>query len=109
MAGDAEINALRFRIEEDCLALIATQQPAAGDLRIVMAAFSIVSDLERMADHAAGIARIVLRMGDEPLLKPLIDMPRMAESLPPDAASSRCRPSSTATRRRPGASPARTT
>jgi len=79
VAGDAEVNALRFRIEEDCLTLIATQQPAAGDLRIVMATFSIVSDLERMADHAAGIARTVLRMGDEPLLKPLIDMPRMAE------------------------------
>jgi phosphate transport system protein len=79
VAGDAEVNSLRFRIEEDCLTLIATQQPAAGDLRIVMATFSIVSDLERMADHAAGIARTVLRMGDEPLLKPLIDMPRMAE------------------------------
>ncbi len=79
VAGDAEVNALRFRIEEDCLTLIATQQPAAGDLRIVMATFSIVSDLERMADHAAGIARTVLRMGDEPLLKPLIDMPRMAD------------------------------
>ena len=79
VTGDAEVNALRFRIEEDCLTLIATQQPAAGDLRIVMATFSIVSDLERMADHAAGIARTVLRMGDEPLLKPLIDMPRMAE------------------------------
>ena len=77
--GDAEVNALRYRVEEDCLTLIATQQPAAGDLRIVMAAFSIVSDLERMADHAAGIARTVLRMGDEPLLKPLIDIPRMAE------------------------------
>ncbi|HSB91447.1 MAG TPA: phosphate signaling complex protein PhoU [Anaerolineales bacterium] len=77
--ADADVNALRYRVEEDCLTLIATQQPAAGDLRIVMAAFSIVSDLERMADHAAGIARTVLRMGDEPLLKPLIDIPRMAE------------------------------
>ncbi len=77
--GDAHINDLRFQIEEQCLTLIATQQPAAGDLRSVMAAFSIVSDLERMGDHAAGIARTVLRMGDEPLLKPLIDMPRMAE------------------------------
>jgi phosphate transport system protein len=78
--GDARVNALRFEIEEQCLALIATQQPAAGDLRTVMAAFSIVTDLERMGDHAAGIARTVLRMGDEPLLKPLIDMPRMAEA-----------------------------
>lgn len=77
---DGRINALRFQIEEQCLTLIATQQPAAGDLRVVMAAFSIVSDLERMGDHAAGIARTVLQMGDEPLLKPLIDMPRMAET-----------------------------
>ena len=79
VAGDAEVNALRFQIEENCLRLIATQQPAAGDLRAVVAAMNIVVDLERMGDHAAGIARTVLRMGDEPLLKPLIDMPRMAE------------------------------
>jgi phosphate transport system protein len=78
-AEDAKINALRLEIEEACLALIARQQPAAGDLRAVLAAFSIVTDLERMGDHAAGIARIVLHMGDEPLLKPLIDLPRMAE------------------------------
>ncbi len=79
VADDAAVNALRFQVEEACLSLIATQQPTAGDLRAVMAAFSIASDLERMADHAAGIARTVLRMGDEPLLKPLIDLPRMAE------------------------------
>ena len=80
VSEDAAINRLRFQTEEACLALIATQQPAAGDLRTVVAAMNIVSDLERMADHAAGIARIVLRMGDEPLLKPLIDIPRMAEA-----------------------------
>ena len=79
-ADDAKINALRFEVEEACLALIARQQPAAGDLRAVLAAFSIVTDLERMGDHAAGIARTVLVMGDEPLLKPLIDLPRMAET-----------------------------
>ena len=79
VADDARVNALRFQIEEECFALIATQQPAARDLRAAVAAMNIVSDLERMADHAAGIAEIVLRMGDEPLLKPLIDMPRMAE------------------------------
>ena len=79
VAGDADINALRFQIEENCLQLIATQQPAAGDLRSVVAAMNIVVDLERMGDHASGIGRVVLRMGDEPLLKPLIDMPRMAE------------------------------
>ncbi len=79
VTDDAQINALRFQIEEACLSLIATQQPAAGDLRKVVAAMSIVSDMERMADHAAGIAKVVLKMGDEPLLKPLIDIPRMAE------------------------------
>ncbi len=79
VTDDAQINTLRFQIEEACLSLIATQQPAAGDLRKVVAAMSIVSDMERMADHAAGIAKVVLKMGDEPLLKPLIDIPRMAE------------------------------
>jgi len=78
IADDAQVNDLRFRIEEACFVAIATQQPAARDLRVLVAAMNIVSDLERMADHAAGIAEIVLRMGDEPLLKPLIDMPRMA-------------------------------
>ncbi|NIS80810.1 MAG: phosphate signaling complex protein PhoU [Anaerolineales bacterium] len=77
--ADDETNVLRFKIEEACLALIATQQPTAKDLRAVMAAMSIVVDLERMADHAVGIAKTVILMGDEPLLKPLIDVPRMAK------------------------------
>lgn len=76
---DDQANALRYQIEEACLALIATQQPAASDLRSVMATMSIVVDLERMADHASGIAKTVILMGDEPLLKPLIDVPRMAK------------------------------
>jgi len=79
VADDAQINGLRFQIEEECLALIATQQPAAGDLRAVIASIVIVSELERMGDYAAGIAKTALKMGDEPLLKPLIDLPRMAE------------------------------
>jgi phosphate transport system protein len=79
-ADDAKVNALRFQVEEACLAVIARQQPAASDLRAVLAAFSIVTDLERMGDHAAGIARTVIHMGDQPLLKPLIDLPRMAET-----------------------------
>jgi phosphate transport system protein len=77
---DTTINDLRFQIEEACLALMATQQPTASDLRAVVAAMNIVVDMERMADHAAGIAKTVLRMGDEPLLKPLVDIPRMAHS-----------------------------
>jgi len=79
IADDAQINTLRFEIEERCTTVIATQQPAATDLRAIVAAMHIVSDLERMADHAAGIAKVVVKMGDEPLLKPLIDIPRMAD------------------------------
>jgi len=79
IADDEKINELRFQVEEDCLSLIARQQPAARDLRFIVAAMNIVLDLERMGDHAAGIATIVVRMGDEPLLKPLIDLPRMAQ------------------------------
>jgi phosphate transport system protein len=62
---DAAINAKRFDIEEESLSLIATQQPTAGDLRAVVAAMNMVGDLERMGDHAAGIATIVLRMEEE--------------------------------------------
>jgi len=78
IADDEAINDLRFALEEECLRLIARQQPAASDLRAVLSALSIVPDMERMADHASGIAKTVLRMGDEPLVKPLIDIPRMA-------------------------------
>ena len=79
VVDDEKINDLRFRIEEDCVSMIARQQPTARDLRFIVAAMNIVLDLERMGDHAAGIATIVLRMGDQPLLKPLIDLPRMAQ------------------------------
>lgn len=76
---DKLINRRRFDIEEMCLQLIARQQPLASDLRIIAAILNIITDLERMGDHAQGIAKIVLMHGDEPLLKPLIDVPRMAE------------------------------
>ncbi len=79
IAEDEDINELRFKVEGDCVRLIARQQPAARDLRFIVAAMNIVLDLERMGDHAAGIATIVVRMGDEPLVKPLIDLPRMAQ------------------------------
>ena len=78
--ADEAINLLRFKIEEACLTLIATQQPAARDLRGIVASMNIVVDIERMGDHAAGMAKTVIRMGDEPLLKPLIDIPRMAQT-----------------------------
>ncbi len=79
IAGDRLINEKRFAIEADALALIATQQPMAGDLRTLAAILEIVTELERMGDYAKGIARINLMMGEKPLLKPLIDIPRMAE------------------------------
>ena len=65
IVGDAEVNKMRFDIEKACESVIATQQPAASDLREVIAALNIVVDLERMGDHAAGIAKTVQLMGDE--------------------------------------------
>ncbi|NOZ07237.1 MAG: phosphate signaling complex protein PhoU [Chloroflexi bacterium] len=79
IAGDQQINEKRFAIETACLNLIATQQPMAGDLRTIAAVLEIVTELERMGDYAKGIARINIMMGEEPLLKPLVDIPRMAE------------------------------
>jgi phosphate transport system protein len=77
--NDLHINKKRFEIEEKCISLIATQQPMAVDLRILTSILSIITDLERMGDYAEGIAKISLLIGDEPLVKPLIDIPRMAE------------------------------
>jgi len=76
---DALINKKRFEIEEAALMLIATQQPMASDLRRLAAVLQIVTDLERMGDYASGIARICIDIGDQPHIKPLIDIPRMAE------------------------------
>ncbi len=78
-AEDALINKKRFEIEEAALLLIATQQPMASDLRRLAAVLQIVTDLERMGDYASGIARICIDIGDQPHIKPLIDIPRMAE------------------------------
>lgn len=79
IANDQHINRLRFQIEEDCLALIATQQPAASDLRAIIAVMHMVVEMERIADHAAGIAKIVILMSEEPLLKTLKKIPKMGE------------------------------
>jgi len=77
--SDAKINAYRWQLEGEALTIIATQAPMASDLRWIAACLHIVTDLERMADHAAGNAKIVLEIADEQLLKPLVDIPRMAE------------------------------
>jgi phosphate transport system protein len=79
ISDDMKINRKRFEIEEKCLLLLATQQPMASDLRVIAAAMSIITDLERMGDHAEGIAKINLMLGNEPLLKPLIDIPKMED------------------------------
>jgi phosphate transport system protein len=76
---DLKINQKRWEIEDKCIQLIATQQPMASDLRFIAAVMNIITDLERMGDHAEGIAKINLMIGEEPLLKPLIDIPRMAD------------------------------
>ncbi len=76
---DDYIDSKRFEIEEKCIDIIATQQPMAGDLRAVVTILHVIVELERMGDYAEGIARISLLMGNEPTLKPLIDIPRMAE------------------------------
>ncbi|RKN85691.1 phosphate signaling complex protein PhoU [Paenibacillus ginsengarvi] len=76
---DAEINAMEERIDDIGTQLIATQQPVAKDLRRIIIAFRMASDLERMADLAVDIAKVTLRIGGEPLIKPLVDIPRMAE------------------------------
>ena len=81
IADDQKINRKRFEIEEKCVQLIATQQPMASDLRAIICVLNIITEIERIGDHAEGIAKIVIMIGDEPPLKPLIDIPRMAEKV----------------------------
>ena len=76
---DDYIDQKRYEIEERCVDLIATQQPMARDLRAIITLLHITVELERMGDYAEGIAKISLNIGNEPTLKPLIDIPRMAE------------------------------
>ncbi len=76
---DLKINRKRYETEDKCLELIATQQPLASDLRTIVSVLHITVDLERMGDHAEGIAKIALMLANEPPLKPYIDIPRMAQ------------------------------
>jgi phosphate transport system protein len=78
--SDKEINRMRYDIEERAYELIATQQPLASDLREIISILLIAIELERIADHSKNLGEIVIHMGNEPLLKPLIDIPRMAET-----------------------------
>ena len=76
---DLKINQKRYDIEEKCIELIAMQQPLARDLRVIIAVLNIIVDLERIGDHAEGNAKIAIMIGNEPPLKPYIDVPLMAE------------------------------
>mgnify|MGYP001605815688 CR=1 FL=1 len=79
IASDDAINALEIELDELCLRAMALYQPEAKDLRLLTMALKINSDLERMGDQAVNIAERTLELLKEPLLKPLIDLPRMAE------------------------------
>ena len=76
---DLQVNTMRYTIEEQVMVAIATQQPMAHDLRLLASILEVSGELERMGDYAKGIATISIRMSDQPLLKPLIDLPRMAQ------------------------------
>lgn len=78
---DVEVNRTRFHLDNICLSLLAMQAPMASDLRLIVSVLSMITDLERMGDHAEGNARIVLLMRDEPLVKPLVDIPAMATNV----------------------------
>ncbi len=75
---DDRVDAMEMDIERRCLTLLALQQPLASDLRVVSTVLKIITDLERMADHASDIAKVTVRLNQEPLIKPLVDIPEMA-------------------------------
>ncbi|MBV8083555.1 MAG: phosphate signaling complex protein PhoU, partial [Chloroflexi bacterium] len=78
-ARDSEIDNMRYEIEESCVELFATQNPVARDLRVITSALIVANELERMGDYAEGICKLTIKMAGEPPLKPLIDIPRMAD------------------------------
>lgn len=79
VAGDRAVNELQIEIDDRCLKLLALQQPMAGDLRFITCAMKINADLERIGDQAVNIAQNSLKLLPQPPLRPLIDVPRMAE------------------------------
>jgi phosphate transport system protein len=79
IADDTKINQKRFEIEKKSIELIANQRPGVTELNAIVAVLNIIIELERIGDYAAGIAKIVVMIGDEPPLKPLIDIPRMCD------------------------------
>jgi phosphate transport system protein len=79
ISDDSKVDSKCLEIEERCVQLIVTQAPVASDLRLIVSIIHLLTELERIGDHAEGIARIAVMIGDEPPLKPLIDIPRMAD------------------------------
>jgi phosphate transport system protein len=79
IASDQEVNEMQIEIDDRCLRLLALQQPMASDLRLITAAMKINADLERIGDQAVNIAEQAVRVLAHPPLKPLTDIPRMAE------------------------------
>jgi len=79
IADDTQVDNKCLEIEEKCVQLIVTQAPVASDLRLIVSIIHLLTELERIGDHAEGVARIAVMIGDEPPLKPLIDIPRMAD------------------------------
>ena len=77
--ADDEIDARQIQLEEQAIDIMATQQPMASDLRQLVTAIHVADELERMGDYAEGIAKITLLMGEQAPIKPLIDIPRMAD------------------------------
>jgi phosphate transport system protein len=77
--GDDTIDVFQVQIEDDCVRLLALQQPMASDLRVISAVLKISNDLERIADHASDVSKVTMRISGQPLIKPLIDIPRMSE------------------------------
>ncbi len=77
--NDSHIDDFEKKLEEECTRIIALQQPVAGDLRMIMVISRLTTDLERIGDYACNIAEMVQRIGEKPLIKPLIDIPRMTE------------------------------
>ena len=77
-AEDDRIDEIELEIEKECMSLLALQQPLAKDLRTIATVLKIITDLERMGDHAVNISKITLEIGKDKLIKPLIDIPKMA-------------------------------
>jgi phosphate transport system protein len=79
--ADEETNLMRYGIEERCLTVIATQQPVAGDLRILFSILEIATEVERIGDYAKGIARISIAIGEKPLIAPVVTIPVVADKV----------------------------